>query len=103
MVASQQGLPPAPVLLKSTIFQLYRGSQFYWWRKTEDPEKTTDLSVTCNRSVVSLFPPVASNNKTDRHNIIEILLKVVLATNQPTEIQLISKTITDRGNPLDNT
>jgi len=26
------------------IFQLYRGSQFYWWRKPEFPEKTTDLS-----------------------------------------------------------
>jgi hypothetical protein len=25
----------------SAIFQLYRGSQFYWWRKPEYPEKTT--------------------------------------------------------------
>ena len=28
----------------STIFPLYRGCQFYWLRKQECPEKTTDLS-----------------------------------------------------------
>jgi hypothetical protein len=28
----------------STIFQLYRGGQFYRRRKPEDPEKTIDLS-----------------------------------------------------------
>ena len=37
------GLTVIKLFFVSTIFQLYRGNQYYCWRKPEDPEKTTDL------------------------------------------------------------
>ena len=64
----------------STIFQLYRGDQFYWWKETGVPEEN-------HRPVVNYWQTLS-------HNVVHLaLIEIPLNVFLPVDIQNLYKRV----------
>jgi hypothetical protein len=55
--------------LTITPLQLYRDSQFYWWRKPEYPEKTINLSEVADKLYPMLYRVHPTTSGILTHNL----------------------------------
>ena len=61
-------IPPVDLVNSfRATFQLYRGGQFYWWRKPEDLEKTIDLSQVTDKLYYLALIEIRTHISGDRH------------------------------------
>jgi hypothetical protein len=67
----------------STILHLYRGDQFYWWRKPKYPDKTTNLSWVTGfqlTTLVVICTDCISSCKSTYHTITTTTAPILLIT-----------------------